>query len=280
MVRKADARSTEAIAAYAALLNHAGTSLANSAGIAGDDWVVGQWSESMPMPSDEATEMLDEAVLIGGTQDDAAQAKQSLVGGKAKYARLRLLQRLRRDFDLGLLDLLRNHIVSSMGYLRVQSETAALAVAIAENPSVGSEWWDALTLDAGRAFHRKHNPRLRELMKRMGLDLYYQLGSEMAMHSRLAGVINGILYGGESEKTETTVSIKITYQDFDDAKRLFLYFANYLLAHHLIAKALPDCIPEVKSAELGVVMAAYMTPAEGVLDTARRILSASQQRGE
>ena len=274
MVRQVDARSIEAINAYARLLDGAGTAFGNAAGISKNERVVGQWSDSVPMAPDAATQMLDEAILLGskGIEDDAAVAKRHLVEGKGKWARLRLFQRLRRDFDLGIIELLRNHAVSSMGYLRVQSETIALAAAIVEKPEMGSEWWDAISMDAGKAFHAKHNSRIRGLVKEVGLEMYYQLGSAMAMHSRLAGVVNGIMYGGEPEVTDDKVTLKITYQDIDDARLLFIYFANYLLAHVAVAKALPRCMPEVKSVELGGLIGEYVTPVNGVLETARRVM--------
>jgi len=274
-VNTVDERCGESLDAFGTLLDEVGTAFGNMAGISGHDKAVGEWADSVPLPSDLAVEMLDKAILLGAssTVDETSTAKDHLVRGIAKWARLRLLQRLKRDFSLGVIDLLRNHAVPAMGYLRVQSESAALLRLFEAKPALGARWWNAITLDEGAAFHRANNSGIRTIIKDAGLDLYYQMGSAMAMHSRSAGVVHGILYGGEPPESEDTVTIKMTYQDLDSAKQVFVHFTNYLMAHSTIARLLPSCVPEVSGAVFEQSLPDFVALVDGVVTTAQRVLS-------
>jgi len=239
--------SHEAIEAFPTYIEGAIERFFKVAGFADNEKVVGQWAERFGLPDDLAVEMLDQATLIGEAPegDNAGQAKKDLIDSLGKWARVRLLQRLHRDFCLGVLAMLRNHAVAAMGYLRVQCETAAIVKMTADSPDVGADWWHAITIGEGRAFYRRHNKMVAKTLKRAGLYTYYDIGSSMAMHSRGAGIVHGILYGGETEETDDTATIKVTFQDLDSPADIFRYFASYILAHKSIAKLVEAGLPEL-----------------------------------
>ena len=57
--------------------------------------------------------------------DPTQEAKQTLTNAEAGVARMFLSLRPGRDFFFGITDLLRLRVIPALGYLRIQSETAA-----------------------------------------------------------------------------------------------------------------------------------------------------------
>ena len=271
LVNRIHSESSAALDAFPLLLDAVGPAFATSAGLADDERALGEWSDSVELPRSVAIDMLDKAALIGTSQesDTTELAKERLASGQAKWARLRLLQRLRRDYCFGAIDVLRNHMVSSMGYLRLQAETAAFLRMIARDPDVGGKWWHAITLEEGKRFHHKHSRAINETVEQLGLTVYYGIGSAMAMHSRSAGLVHGVGYGGEPDDSGDVIRIKMTYQDIDDSRTFFSYFANYLLAHGKIADSLPESLPEVSPELYRPQAESFRAFIKGVLATAR-----------
>ena len=87
-----------------------------------------EWLKTQPGDAAHYVKLLEQSTLIGNLEqnDLATKAKKALEEGKAVIARTYLIMRLGRDFLFGLSDLLRLRSTGMFGYLRVQTETAAI----------------------------------------------------------------------------------------------------------------------------------------------------------
>jgi len=101
------------------------------------------------------------------------------------------------------------------------------------------EW---LNPDSGRKFYRIYHGKTVEKMKSLGIHDYYDQGSEMALHSRVHGVMPGILV---NKDIAADGKIALTYQEFDDPVDFLVWFGIYLRAHQRILAGMAEGLPEV-----------------------------------
>jgi hypothetical protein len=210
---------------------------------------VNEWLETGRRGTPEQNvRFLEQAKIIGDVSgtDPVAQAKVAVEKANSAIARIYLLLRLGRDFFFGLTDLLRLRITSMHGYIRIQSETAAILCLCAAEPALAVDWFNAANLEEGKKFYNKYRKRITNKLRDLGLYRHFDNGSNIALHSRALGVASGIIAG---QKNAAPGTIRLVYQEADDAVIIFLWFWVYLDAHKDILNTLPKALPEVDLAK-------------------------------
>ena len=117
-------------------------------------------------------------------------------------------------------------------------------------PSAARDWFDGLSPDGGDRFYKAWGRKISKEIKRLGLRRFYEEGSNTAAHSRVGGVIRGVLIGGKSRDPR---EIKISYQDFDDPKLLLFAFVPYLAFHCELLRVIDKLYPEMKHDQFGAM---------------------------
>ncbi len=239
-----DPRMLEAAEKFCQLVKSMGDLFGEASGYDSYSRGLNEWLSSQPGgdPS-EKVRFLEQATFIGAPQDDdpAAQARISLFGANAVLARSYLLLRVRRDFLFGFLDLLRLRVISSWGYLRIQSESIAILYLISKDPSISIEWMNP---DLGRIFYKRYHGKVIAALKELGLHDYYEQGSSAALHSRVSGVIPGIVAG---QRTAPPGTINFSYQEVGNDLELLGWCFTYLSSHKDILAGLAAGLPEIDS---------------------------------
>jgi len=209
--------------------------------------VLDAWVGQRPEDPKVLASLLDAAVLIGKPDgpDDLGTAKHALEAAKTVIARSYLILRFCRDYTLGIAEIFHWRITPSYGYLRVQTESVGLFVLMDREPSLASDWLDAVTAEQGIGFYKKWHSKLVAVIKEMGLYRTYEEGSAYALHSRIAGVGRGI----PADRPQVRGMIRLEYQEVHDETRLFLYVCVYLRAHEQMVKQLMHRVPELASVE-------------------------------
>ena len=212
---------------------------------------VNKWLEKRRGTAEENVNFLEQATLIGQVAglDPVAEAKDALARAHSVMARAYLLLRLGRDFFFGLTDLLRLRVTSMHGYMRIQTETAAILALCGAEPVVAVDWLKMDTPKEGRAFYNKYHHSIVAKLKGLGLYWYYDQGSGLSLHSRVPGVAGGIILG---KKGAARGEVRLSYQESDDAIVIFLWLCVYLKAHKEIIDILPTALPEVDFGKVDV----------------------------
>ena len=202
-----------------------------------------RWGTEKGVVGDEMLRMLKDATLIGSppTGDSTPNAKLSLDKGTAVIARTYLMLRLQREFLYGVTDILRLRVTPALGYLRIQTETIGLLKLIHDSPHVAQEWLDADKGEAGKEFFNNHNGQVIKNIRDLNLYEDYNRGSSMALHSRVGGVMAGILIGGK--RIEHPGIIQLTYQESDNPTIIFLWFCVFLNCHRRILDQIDRFVP-------------------------------------
>jgi hypothetical protein len=236
-----DSRMLEAVEGFSRLMEGIGQAFGSSAGYDQHSLHLNKWLESQPGGAKEAVRFLEQATLIGQAKgpDAVFEARTALYKANSVVARIYLILRLRRDFLFGVSDLLKLRLISTLGYLRIQSESAAILAILGKEPAMALEWLDP---DSGRNFYKKYQGRIVKKMRDLHLHDHYEQGSAMALHSRVLGVTPGILVGAKDASEE---SIDLTYQEIDDPRDLFLWFYIFLKAHTQVVGGVAEGLPEI-----------------------------------
>jgi hypothetical protein len=97
-----------------------------------------------------------------------------------------------RQFKWGATDLLRGRSTAVLGYGRLQAESVGLVHLFLQQPAAAQEWFAATSHDLGKAFYRKHQTKLVDLMRdHPGLEQAYKRGSGEALHVRVWVILRG-----------------------------------------------------------------------------------------
>lgn len=109
------------------------------------------------MADRELAKMVESAKFIGqpkDKEDPLLRAREQMDEGRGRIVRIFYqLLRLRRDYLLGLLEILCLRSTPAQGYLRLQAETAAL-VALKNDTKLALNWFSSMT--EGRAFYDRY----------------------------------------------------------------------------------------------------------------------------
>lgn len=230
---------------------------------------VQRWFKGKGGDPEQNLTSLRQAKLIGTVEgaDLDAEAKAALERIDSVMARTYLLLRLGRDFLFGVTDLLRLRITSIHGYIRIQTESAAIiALSGAKDcGEFGTDWLHAYDSENGIKFYRKyHHSRILPKLKDLGLYDRFNSGSNIALHSRIGGVLGGIVSGQKNAKPG---EIRLLYQEETSAVVIFYWFSFYLQAHQDILHALPKALPEVDFG--GVDLRPFAEMVKGIWATAQ-----------
>jgi len=120
-----------------------------------------------------------------------------------KLRNIRELYRLYRAVDISSLpfvlcgryfrwmatDLLRGRVTAAIGYLRLQSEAVALVHLFHEEPEEAEVWLSVDTAADGRAFYRRTQKRLKQVIEELHLLGAYDWGSSHSLHVRMPPVL-------------------------------------------------------------------------------------------
>lgn len=247
-----DPRMLDAVEKFSRLMENVGQAFGDSGGYDQHNLQLNNWLESQPGGAKETVRFLEQATLIGQAKgpDAVSKARTALHKANSVIARTYLVLRLRRDFLFGVSDLLKLRLIAALGYLRIQSESAAILAILGEEPAMSLEWLDP---NSGQKFYKKHQGRIVSKMRDLHLHEHYEQGSAMALHSRVLGVTPGMLVGA---KDASEGSIELTYQEIDAPLDLFLWFYIFLKAHGQVIGGVAEGLPEIDLKELGA--AEYM----------------------
>ena len=240
-----DNSSLEATDSCAHILELAAEAFAEVSGYDAYQAEVNEWLDRQSGDQYELAKLLERTTLIGTPEGDdpIAAAQESMHKAYSVVARSYLMLRLRRDFQFGLSDLLKLRLTAALGYLRLQSESSALLALMAEEAKIAVAWLDPFSPGKGRQFHQKYHPSIVARMKDLQLYALYQQGSQISLHSRVYGLVPGLLAGEQAKKKG---AITLSYQEIKDPVELFLWFLYYLRAHVDVIRALPNGLPEVE----------------------------------
>jgi len=179
------------------------------------------------------------------------EARQAITGIFSTLTRIYLMLRMRRDFFLGISEILRLRYTTAISYYRLQSESFALIHLFGEEPQIAEKWYDATTEHLGRKFYKDyHNKKIIPIIKNSDLHSDYQKASDFSMHSRIFGVISGLLIGGKMRENGKPREAIYAFREIDDSYTLFLWFINYLKFHEKLILNLKGNIKEFDSNDL------------------------------
>jgi len=206
-----------------------------------------KWMESIGLKGHEGFKYARKAILIGDMPDEDSEfVKTSLSHAMSTTARVFLALRLKKDFLNGLTDLLRARVISSNGYMRIQSENAAIIVLLSEDNRVGEDWLSSADEAAGRKFYRKYQSQISSILKNLELTPFYQNGSNIAYHVRASASALGIITGKEDQLGSHVV---LRHQDVNSVEFLFVYFTEYLRMHVKLVEKIQEIYPEITNSE-------------------------------
>jgi hypothetical protein len=204
------------------------------------------WLQSQAGSAGELVKFLEQATLIGdaGPSDPVSQARADLHRAHSVIARTYLVLRLRRDFLLGLSDLMKFRLIPALGYLRIQSESTAILALMVVDPGMSTDW---LNPHSGGKFYKRYHSKVVEKMKSLAIYEFYDQGSEMALHSRVHGVIPGLLIDEDATSRGDAV---LTYQEFAGPLDFLVWFGIYLRAHQRLLSGIEEGLPEIDLGKL------------------------------
>lgn len=215
--------------------------------------IFNQWVNNQNLPYKEAFKLVKNSVLIGkedGEDDETSHAKNSIENIYSILSRIYLLLRLRRDFFLGMAELLRLRYTTAIGYYRLQCESFSLLKIFAEKPKAAQDWMSAFSAELGKKFYYKYHQSVVDVIKEFGLHSDYERAASFSMHSRILGIASGILIGDKTKEDKNKRVTSLVYNEIDDPTTLFIWFTNYLKFHEKLLLKLPNIIPEFENVNL------------------------------
>jgi hypothetical protein len=166
---------------------------------------------------------------------------------ESRHIRGIILPSIARSYMFGLTDLLRLRVSASVGYQRLAAEGAALIELFHREPSLAMNWADTQIGDP--AFYRAHQGTLNEIMRQRNLFPFYDAGSGIALHVRLAGLAQALSVETSHEADRLTIETKLSFQEIqgDDqlVRRVLLYTLSHLACFGHVFAALVHGLPEL-----------------------------------
>ncbi len=185
--------------------------------------------------------------------DSTSKAKIALEKIYSTISRTYLLLRIRRDFFLGMAELLRLRYTAATAYYRLQSESFALIKLFGNKPQIAQDWMNATTNTLGHDFFKKYQKQIRDIIKESNLYEDYKTASGLSMHSRILGVASGLIIGNKMRKYGKSNNAIFVYHDIDDHVSLFIWFTNYLKFHEKLSYNLFENIQEFEETDLNKI---------------------------
>ena len=210
--------------------------------------IIKEWVGEFKLPFSEAFKLLKNSTLynfVDVKNDSTSEAKLALERIYSTLSTAYLLLRMRRDFFLGISELLRLRYTTAISFYRLQCESFALIKLFGSEPSIAQEWHDATSETLGRQFYNKYHKRIVELIKESGFNTYYQNASGFSMHSRIMGVASGLIIGNKMKEEGKPKEAILVYNEIDDHITLFIWFTNYLRFHEEILIKLINYMSEL-----------------------------------
>jgi hypothetical protein len=241
-----DPRALQAVDEFARLLTDIGDAFGKNSDYDKHNLALNEWLRSQAGDPEKIVRSLEDSAPPDEQDitDPDQQAREHLYRANSVIARTYLILRLRRDFLFGIADLLKLRLIPALGYLRIQSESTAILALMANSPAMAVDW---LNPEAGRKFYNRYHGEVVKKMRSLGIYEYYDQGSEMALHSRVHGVIPGVLVDQEANRRG---EISITYQEFADPIDFLAWFGIFLQAHERLLAGIAEGFPEVSFNEL------------------------------
>jgi hypothetical protein len=158
-----------------------------------------------------------------------------------------LFARMGVFYSAAVADLLRMRLTVPLGYLRLQCESIALLKLMSEDPAVTQQWASIQSETDGIAFFRKHQPRVKEILKAYNLWDAYDHASGAALHSRFIGLAHGYRSRSYADGLRVIQEDRINLQEFNpESPHHFMGEVIIILrAQGLIFINLSDAIPEI-----------------------------------
>jgi hypothetical protein len=159
-----------------------------------------------------------------------------------------LFARIGVFYSAAVADLLRMRLTVPLGYLRLQCESMALLKLMSEDPAVTQQWAGIQSDTDGVAFFRKHQPRVREILRAYNLSDAYEHASGAALHSRFIGLAQGYRSRSYEDGLRVIQEDRINLQEFDpENPHRFMgeVIMIVLRTQGLIFANLRDAIPEI-----------------------------------
>jgi hypothetical protein len=148
-------------------------------------------------------------------------------------------------YSAAVADLLRMRLTVPLGYLRLQCESIALLKLMSENPSVTQQWASIQSDADGMAFFRKHQPRVKEILRAYNLSDVYEHASGAALHSRFIGLAQVQIRSMKMASHYSEDRINLQEFDPDNPHRFMIeVIFTVLRAQGLIFANLRDAAPE------------------------------------
>lgn len=205
-----------------------------------------EWAKQHQLSGKDASDFLLKSTFVGTpSKDDAASAKGELERSTAVLVRALLLLRMRRDYLIGVSDLLKNRINQGLGSLRIQSESLALLRLMYDEPRIAREWLDADIGQSGRDFHNSHHSTLVGFVKDWNLKHYHDIASTVALHSRISGLSGAAQAAGGLAVVKGGVELSLLTGDTLDPAEFFLSVCYFLRFYDRAFSKIDNIVPEV-----------------------------------
>lgn len=217
-----------------------------------NELIFNKWAKEQNLPFDEAFKLVKDSILIGSKDienDDTSKAKKSIENIYSILSRIYLLLRLRRDFFLGMAELLRLRYTTAIGYYRLQCESIALLKVFSDMPSIAQEWMSAFSTELSKKFYYKFHKKIVNVIKDFGLYSDYERAASFSMHSRILGLASGLIIGNKDSAGKNKRVTRLVYNEIDDKISLFIWFTNYLKFHEKLILKLPYVLPEFENVD-------------------------------
>lgn len=143
-------------------------------------------------------------------------------------------------------DFLRYRVTSALAYSRIQVESLALIKLMTVSPELAEEWRDVEPGEGWR-FHSRHRGDIGQAIDELGLRFAYDQASEVALHSRFAGLAQGldVIATRGSGKLTRKFSVRAQEIDPDDPSFFLIMVLGALRNQQRLLEGLPACVPEI-----------------------------------
>jgi hypothetical protein len=205
---------------------------------------VDEWASSRPTVAKGQLELLDQASLIGTPVggDELGVLKAQLEIANSVIARTLLLQKIWRDFVLGIVEILRVRMTPSFGFLRIQAESVGLLSVMGAHADVGGEWLRAISAEEGLTFYKKYRKDVAAAIAKLKLGELFDQGSNGFFHPRAFGVTPSLLASTDSAKAG---ELGLSFQEFESHYQMAAWLGAFIKSQLLVRDAIAMAIPEL-----------------------------------
>jgi len=202
-----------------------------------------QCSKDLGVEPEKLIELVESKTCNNPIIDRARSAWFKLYSRRVRGIIFLLLQ---RQYMWAVTDLLRMRLTPALGYGRLEAESLALLIIMRGDENVGNSWMELVSDTEGKAFYKKYQGEIIQVLRRYNLDGAYERGSGASLHVRIASAVRNLVWKDKTGKSQ----IWLGYQELkpNNGFNRFNYFLevlSFLRTQERVFRALGDAFPEV-----------------------------------